>query len=431
MTEISINEKRNQLKISNYNGNSEKTFRYKFTSVIFPQELNFFREANNHAYVEGKIVYKGDCKNNLVISPYIDNSLRDVRNAFVFAGDSFIEVSPIYDLKEVIEKAKFQLSRNRIKYNIPFSVLTRERLNKKDLGNLERVLRESYGIISKEIVPITLRSKNEGIFYLNDRTGNKYIFKFKNKDKNRAELLSEVAESVPDIFPKNYPRIDSQKYTVELGDGFYGLESFVEGETKERNLEYFSLIGENIGKLHQEFEHFLRNHPKTDEFLGQSHSSLSESNLISLYLDIFLDNSDEFLLSELERLVNRNFSSKATSSQKTLIHRDLNQSNILWVNDSPIIIDSESMGITEKINEFAPALLLQGNRNRPNYVPNSMDFILRFYHGLSPDEELVLPDLLKYSLIRYYVVRNIRRNLGESTELERLKNDLNQVNLKT
>jgi len=39
--------------------------------------------------------------------------------------------------------------------------------------------------------------------------------------------------------------------------------------------------------------------------------------------------------------------------------------------------------------------------------------------------------LLKKSFIRYYVIRNIRRDFGESTELEKIKNDLNQIQLET
>ena len=431
MVEILVNGDTSELEISNYNGNSEETIRYPVTSEKLQRRLNFFREKDNHSYVEGEIIYQERCANNLIVSPYEINSLRNIKNALVFVENSFVEISPIYDLAGIIGRLRYHLAGNKINYNIPSSVLSKENLVEKCGSNLEKVLNESYGIFPKEIAPIPSRSKRGGIFYLVDNLDKKYIFKFKNKKEDHAEILSEITESIPDFFPKNYQRVDALKYTVDMGDGWYGLESFVEGGTKERNIEYFSLMGKNIGKLHQEFEHFLGNHSKTDEFLGQPHSSLSESNLISLYLDIFLDNSDEFFLSELERLIHRDFSSKARSLQQALIHRDLNQSNISWIENNPIIIDSESIGISEKINEFVPALLLQGNRNRPNYVPNSTDSVLRFYHGLSPKEELILPNLLKYSLIRYYVIRNIRRNFGESTELEKLKSDLNQIHLET
>jgi len=387
MVEILANRDASKLEISNYNGNSGETIKYPVTSERLQKRLNFFREGNNHSYVGGKITCKERCGNNLIISSYNFMSLRNIENAFVFVEDSFVEISPIYDLTGIVGRLRYHLIGGEVGYNIPSSVLNRENLVEKRGSNLEKVLNESYGIFPKEIVPIPSRSKRGGIFYLVDNLGKKYIFKFKNKKEDCAEILSEIEGSIPGFFPRNYLRVDTQKYTVYMRDGWYGLESFVEGETKERNLEYFSLMGKNTGKLHQEFEHFFGNHPKIDEFLDQSHSSLSESNLLSLYLDIFIDNSDEFLLSELERLIHRDFNSKARSLQQALIHRDLNQSNILWVKNNPIIIDSESIGISEKLNEFVPALLLQGNRNRPNYVPNSMASVLRFYHGLSPEEE--------------------------------------------
>lgn len=431
MVKILANRDTSELEISSYNGNSGETIKYPVTFERLQKRLNFFREGNNHSYVGGEITYKRGCGNNLVVSPYNINFLRDIENAFIFVENSFVEISPIYDLTGIVGRLRYHLVGNKVDYNIPISVLNRETLVEKCGSNLEKVLNESYGIVPKEIAPIPSKSKRGGIFYLVDGRGKKYVFKFKNKKEDRAEMLSEIVESIPGFFPRNYSRLDTQRYTGDMGDGWYGVESFVEGGTKERNLEYFSLMGKNIEKLHQEFEHFLRNRSKIDGFLDQPHSSLSESNLLSLYLDIFIDNSDEFFLSELEGLIHRDFSSKARSLQQALIHRDLNQSNILWVENNPIIIDSESIGISEKLNEFIPALLLQGNRNRPSYVPNSMDSVLRFYRGLSPEEELILPDLLKYSLIRYYVIRNIRRDFGESTELEKIKSDLNQINLET
>ena len=51
--------------------------------------------------------------------------------------------------------------------------------------------------------------------------------------------------------------------------------------------------------------------------------------------------------------------------------------------------------------------------------------------SLCNDEELILPELLKYSLIRYYVVRNIRRKITKTRELDELRKDLNKINQET
>jgi len=257
MAEVLINRDTNKLEISSYNGYSGETFRYSATSERPPNELNFFREGNNHSYVGGEITYKRGCENNLVVSPYKINFLKDIKNAFIFVEDSFVEISPIYDLEGIIGRLRYHLFGNKINYNIPSSVLNRENLGEKDRGNLERVLRESYEIVPKEIAPIPSRSKDRGIFYLMDERGKKYVFKFKNKKEGHAEILSEITKLIPDFFPRSYQRKDAQRYTVDMDDGWYGLESFVEGMTKERDLEYFSLVGKNIGKLHQQFEQLV------------------------------------------------------------------------------------------------------------------------------------------------------------------------------
>ncbi|MCH8945471.1 MAG: phosphotransferase [Nanoarchaeota archaeon] len=436
MPEIALDEKNSHLEIISYNGNSEEIFRRE-CNLTENNEWNFFRENDNCAYIRGKIAYEGGCQNNLIISPYQSNNLNNVKNAFVFVGNSFIEISPISDISNSINKGKRKLSNQEISYHIPKSVSEMENLDKKDLRNLEQLIYKHYGIASEKITMMPSKSKNRGIYYLEDKKGERYVFKLRSKDKTRAELLSEIVESVPNLFPKNYRRLDSSSHVLELSDGLYGLESFVEGETKERNLDYFSLLGKNVGLLHRELVNFLRGHQKAREILNSPHSDLSESNIISAYLDLNVENSDKgFLLSELERIIDQDISYKTQNLTKSLIHKDLNQSNILWVGEGPVIIDSESIDFSTRINEFAPALLLQGNRNRPNYVRGSLQELVNYYNktsnnSLSIEEESVLPALLKYSLIKYYVVRNIRRNVGEAKELEELEKDLNKINQET
>ena len=419
MTEISLDSKKNQLKINSYNGNSREIFQQEADlGRDFSQEWNFFRENNNHTYTKGSVFYEGRCENNLVISLHQSNNLTDIKNAFVCAGDSFIEISPISNMFKIIDEGRRILSGQKIHYHIPKSVFERENLGKKKLGYLKWTINEHYGVSPRKITPASSRSKKGGVYYLEDKKGQKYFFKFKSKDRNHAELLSEIAESIPDLFPQIYPKIGSLDYTLKMNDGWYGLESFIEGKPRERNLDYFSLLGENIRLLHQNLANFFRDNQKARVVLSSAYHHLSESNIASIYLDLMIKNSDNaFLLSELERIIGEDLSSKSSYLPKFLVHRDLNQSNVLWTREKPILIDSESIGISERVNEFIPALLLQGNRNRPNYVLNSLNAIVSSYNrttdnSLSSEEESVFPEILKYSLIRYHVIRNIRRNFA-------------------
>ena len=65
-------------------------------------------------------------------------------------------------------------------------------------------------------------------------------------------------ESIPDFFPKIYSRTDNFGYTSDMIDGWYGLESFIKGFNKERNLDYFSLLGGYINLLHQQLDSFSK-----------------------------------------------------------------------------------------------------------------------------------------------------------------------------
>ena len=128
--------KNGMLKIVSYNGNSGQReisqLEFHLEKSFSSQIWNFFRQENNHAYVEGDVFYQGDCRNNVIISPYIHNKLVNVRNAFIFVGDSFIEISPILDISNAIDKGKRKLSKRKIDYNIPKAVFEREKLIEKD-----------------------------------------------------------------------------------------------------------------------------------------------------------------------------------------------------------------------------------------------------------------------------------------------------------
>jgi len=105
MVEILANKDASGLKIRNYNGDSRETIRYPVTFGRLQKRLNFFREGNNHSYVGREITCKERCRNNLIISPYNVMSLENVENAFVFVENSFVEISPIYDLTGIIERS--------------------------------------------------------------------------------------------------------------------------------------------------------------------------------------------------------------------------------------------------------------------------------------------------------------------------------------
>ncbi len=423
MLEISLDTKSESFEISSYDGISDRKTNIPLDNFIKNASANpiweFFREKSNHAYIRGgKFFYGGGCNNNLLISSSGSVRLTNVRNAFVFVGDSNIEISPIFYLQEIINKGAIILPTKKIKYNIPEEILKRENLSKKDPYKITEELKKRYGIKPEKVSLIPSRSKMGGIYYIEGKNGHKYVLKYRSKNREHSETLSAIIANIPDYFPRIFPRVDDLSYTFEMEDGSYGLEGFIDGSLKERNLDYFSLIGGYIATLHKQLSIFFQNNSGLERVLLRE-GYVNESSLASICIDLVTSSQKHnFLLPKLKEIINSGLSFKINSLPKSLIHNDLNHSNLIWMGEVPKIVDPDSVGIYAKINEFVSPLFLGGNRSRPVYVDGSLSRLVSSYNDssenpLSDKEKDTLRVLLKYALLRYYVVRSIRRGMNE------------------
>jgi Ser/Thr protein kinase RdoA (MazF antagonist) len=69
---------------------------------------------------------------------------------------------------------------------------------------------------------------------------------------------------------------------------------------------------------------------------------------------------------------------------------------------------------------------------KPNYMKSSFQNLIESYDSttnepLSQNEIEILPNLLKYSLLRFYAVRSIRRGIEDRDYLQVLKNNLKDI----
>ena len=108
-----------------------------------------------------------------------------------------------------------------------------------------------------------------------------------------------------------------------------------------------------------------------------------------------------------------------------LIHRDLNHSNLIWQGDNFKIVDSETLKISNRLNEFECPILFRGNMEKPRYIKNSLGAMVHAYNQssetpLSREEIKILPSLLKYALLRNFVTRKIRRGVKDETYLDEI-----------
>jgi len=437
MSKIFLDVSNGILEVSSYDGSSAKEDNYCMVksaeSLPDDQNWNFLREGNNHSYVRGNVSYKGRCSNNLIISPYKNNIFVDVRNAFIFVDEFNIEIFPVSNIPRVINIGKKLLS-NQIKYIIPKSVFERENLSEKDTKELKIEIRQRFGIKVKEISMISCGRTKNGIYYAKGEDEEEYVLKFRGRDKKKAELLSKIAEAIPIYFPKHFHRIDNLDFTFKIGEELYGLEEFVNNiSPKIRNLEYFYLLGKHAGLLHNYFSKFIEKNEGAEDILFSMERNNSESSIISFYLDLLKSNkSHGFLLSELEEIINKNLVGSMSSLTRSLIHRDLNHSNLIWHEINPKIIDCETIENSTKINEFESPLLFGGNMKNPEYIRNSLRVMTNVYSKfskipLSKKELGILPLLLKYALLRNFVIKTIRRGVKDDNLLNEIKNNLENL----
>lgn len=384
----------------------------------------FFREGSNHAYIRNGNVSFDNCVNTLVISSSSKNRFVNLRDSFVLINGNYEEVFPISDVQNAVLRSQEVLYGQKVHYNIPKFIWINENLTKKDIEKLREEIEKKYGIKPKDIFQFDNKTnKKNGIFYFKGEDGREYVLKFRGKNKEKAEIISVISENIPDYFPTNFHRIDNPDFTFEIGNELYGLEEFiVTEEIKIRNLEYFSSLGFHIGILHYHFSDFERENKEVKRILF-SIGSYNKSTMIALYLDLLRDEQKhEFLLSELEKIIHNSIG----IIPRSLIHGDLNYSNLIWNGKNPKIIDNEAIRVSTRLDEFVPALLLEGKMEIPKYIEGSLKTILSS-HNFGQEEINALTILLKYFLLRNFVIRKIRRGIDNEDYLNKTEENLKRL----
>lgn len=417
--------------IKEYDGNSGFEKVHDFLILKRPSKetliLDFVRHKNNISYTRGKVLYNENCQNILAISTHHNLRLYNVKNAFIRANNSSVRITPIFKYLNACKTGASILRNYKIKYNIPQAIFNRENLSEKDINSLKLILQDRYGIKVDEIKTIATGRTKNGIFYIREHNS-ECILKFRGWNQKKQELLTSILDQIPEYFPIQYS-FDRSRFVFQIEKEFYGLEEYVRGGTNvERDGKYFFLLGKHIGILHNRLDRIC----KQDEYIINSFISnegrSSESNIISIYLDLYI-HGYYTLLPIVKELAHYNINETILNLQKGLIHRDLNFSNLIWQEGKPRIIDSETMGYSARVNEFESPLLYPGNMEKPIYIAGSLNKITNGYNEfsktpLSKKEIEFILILIKFALIRNFTIRIIRRGLDDSIYFEVLNRNL-------
>lgn len=429
MTKINLGEK--NIKIKEYNGLIESSLNEgDISEVETVQQLTFSRSKNNHQYTfDSRVFYIGDCRNNLVVSYGNDVELRDVKNAFIFSAVSQNIIIPITNFRRILEIGGklSQRVKGPLQYQIPNIVKTRECGSCLDREEINKALSLNYDLSVRDVAAIGSKYSSGRIYHVTSENGEKFVLR---KWDNEKDLRSKykLSNKLPEFFPRIFPcKRDVLGLTIE--HKLYALEEYVEGEPIKGK---FFLKGSYIAKLHSRIDEIFKEDLDLRKNFGESDRGVNESSLLSIYFDMLFNRLDHTEhLAHLEKIISNRNPEKLRKIPKRLTHGDLNVSNIRWKRSQAKIIDLETLAQTPRITELFPTITLLGNNQRARYEKDSIRYLLSGYNGngvdISPQENEILFDLVKISLLKSYAIKNLRRSIGDKEYAEETKRLLKVV----
>jgi len=324
------------------------------------------------------------------------------------------------------------LPRGNIQYHMPQNVFRRENSPGLTSEEIKEILKDSYHLDAKEVSAITSGRSKEGVYHVFEEDGREFVFKFRRGSEEYVKNLSGILIGIADYFPKILPRRDNPALTfLKMRGGGYWLEDFIRGDSLERtHPEYPSLMGHLIAGLHQSLGEALQKNDNLRNIFSSKGDFFGESTLLSLYLDLAKGGINrDFLLPPLKKIIKRGLSNDLRVLPISLIHGDLNNSNIFLEDNLPRVIDYESFRVAPRINEFVAPLILEGNQDPPNYIRGSLLKVVEAHDRISRSplfegEKRVLSDLLGASMLRHHVVRNIRKSISKEDSSRKIEESL-------
>ena len=389
------------------------------------------RERNNFSYTLGQTpIYKSNCKNSLVISDSNKGNIEGISDHALILENGKEYLIPITEINRILEVAQNLLGERKIFYKKPSSILERETLN--DLGKefIHEKVFENYGVLIESVKKIQTKKGKHRVYEVASNKGIKFMLKYYGKDLNLFKSQINFLEENT-LFSKIVNTRNLKSYVI-FGDSIYYLEEFIEGNPMPTNSKfYYILVGKHLALVHNEFNKkaFMMN--GLENRLNQKANPLSESNLISMKIDLG-QNFGEYFSVENSNSFFEDLQDSENSLPFQIIHGDLNKSNLIWNGNNPKTIDFETINFSKRINEFIPALLLEGNLSIPRYSSGSLKELLDSYDSysdkrLSEKERKILPDFLKISLLKSYVIYVIRRNLTNEKFKDQIEESLNII----
>jgi Ser/Thr protein kinase RdoA (MazF antagonist) len=393
------------------------------------------RDKDNFAYTLGqKSVYSKSCKNSLIITDKKEGLIHGRSNHALIQNKGKSYLIPITKIDRILEVSEEMIGFEKIFYKKPNSILEREILIDFDEEFIRKNIFENYRIQIDSIKEIETKKGNHRVYEVSSEENKKFMLKYHGKDLKLFDAQIKILQGNP-FFPKIIPTKNLSSHLC-FGDSVYYLEDFVEGNPFPLNKDsYYNLAGKYLALLHNKFNKKIILTNNLESILSKESDNFSESNLVSMSIDLMNSHNNESLLRELNS-IQETFSQRLNILPNQIIHGDLNKSNLIWQENTPTLIDFETIALSKRVNEFIPALLFEGNLSIPKYDPQSLKEILNSYNfhshnKLTQNELVLLPDLLKISPIKSYVIYTLRRNLENESFKHQIEESLKTLEKET
>ncbi len=386
------------------------------------------RERDNFAYTRGQsLVYSPDCKNSLIVSDSTKGQVKGISNHALIENLGKRYLIPITKINEIINTSKEIFGRERIFYKKPNSIFEIQNLEALSEKEIKQKILEGYNLEVKNLFEVRTKKGNNRVYKVISNEDKEFMLKYQGKNQELFKLQASFLNGIFS-FPRIMPTIDSKPFIL-FQENIYVLEEFIGGERFPLDKEnYFGLVGKHLASIHNEFDKRIIPKKNLEKVLIQEGNPLNESNLISMQIDLETMQDNEYFLKEMASFPDA-LVQIVNSFPDQIIHGDLNKSNLIWNGNNATTIDFETIQFSKRIRDFIPALLFEGNLSTPNYSPNSLKELIDSYdihstRGLSKDEKNILPELLKFSLIKSYVIYVLRRNLEDENFKNQMINNL-------
>ncbi len=387
------------------------------------------RERDNFAYVIGqKPIYPKDCKNSLIISDLNKGKVEGISNSALIRKNGKEYLIPINNIEEILRISKNVIGFQGISYQKPLAIIEREVLKKLDEDFIRRKILETYGFLIESANKIQTNKGNYRVYEISSPKNGRFMLKYHGTCFDLFEAQTSLLGKTS-LFPKIIKTKNSKSH-MAFENSIYYLEEFVNGNSFPKDIDsYYNFVGKYLALIHNEFRKKTSSIIGIENCLNQEGNPLSESNLISMKIDLDQDFENYFSIRGIKSFF-ENLNKFKDTLPSQIIHGDLNKSNLIWKENNPTAIDFETINFSKRINEFVPALLFEGNLSIPRYSPGSLDKLLVSYNIysdkiLTEAEKTILPDFLKFTLIKSHVIYVIRKNLSNEIFKNQIKDSLN------